>query len=196
MSRRRSRLRFRALDRSGCGWRWMPIRSWSRASCSADAAERRRTTSLRITPPACGIECNSRRTDTGRIWKRSNRPWRPDRLRDVGQTLRQRSRRRAALLASGVPRCHPDRRHRQSRSRPHQHVVCGASELDSSHDHAPLYAAVQRVFSQGREPHAAGVTTRLFDVMDLVNLLIESERDKAAQLLESARLNPALLPCS
>ena len=27
---------------------------------------------------------------------------------------------------------------------------------------------------------AAGVTDRLFDVMDLVNLLIESEREKAA----------------
>ncbi len=27
---------------------------------------------------------------------------------------------------------------------------------------------------------AAGVTTRLFDVMDLVNLLIESESEKAA----------------
>jgi len=27
---------------------------------------------------------------------------------------------------------------------------------------------------------AAGVTTQLFDVMDLVNLLIESEREKAA----------------
>jgi len=34
---------------------------------------------------------------------------------------------------------------------------------------------------------AAGVTGRLFDVMDLVNLLIASEK-KAASLLESRRL--------
>ncbi len=34
---------------------------------------------------------------------------------------------------------------------------------------------------------AAGVTTRLFDVMDLVNLLIASEK-KAASLLESRRV--------
>ena len=33
---------------------------------------------------------------------------------------------------------------------------------------------------------AAGVTNRLFDVIDLVNLLIESESAKAAQLVESA----------
>ena len=36
---------------------------------------------------------------------------------------------------------------------------------------------------------AAGVTYRLFDVSDLVNLLIESEREKAAKLLESGPMS-------
>ena len=107
------------------------------------------------------------------------------------------------ILSSGVPRCNSDRRHRHSRARSHFHVLRRTSELDGSHDDAPLHTVVDG-FSRKIENHmaavainyfvynfikihstlrtspamAAGVTDRLFDVMDLVKLLIESEREK------------------
>jgi hypothetical protein len=108
----------------------------------------------------------------------------------------------------------------RSRLEPKQiNVVCGAAELDRSHDEAPLHAPLERL--QPRlENHmaavainyfaytflkihstirmtpamAAGVSTRLMDVSDLVKLLIESEAEKAARR-SGAYPEPAAASC-
>ena len=85
------------------------------------------------------------------------------------------------------------------------HELRGAPELNRAHDDAP-YTRVSNGFSRKIENHlaavslnllrlqfhqgpldlarhpamVAGVTSRLFDVLDLVNLLTESESKKAA----------------
>ena len=54
------------------------------------------------------------------------------------------------------------------------------AELDRSPDDAPLYAVVERLWPKIENHMAAGASTRLMVVSDLVNLLIESEAAKAA----------------
>ena len=66
----------------------------------------------------------------------------------------QRSRRRAAILAAGLPRGRPDRCHQQSQPVAHLHVIRGAADLDRSHDDAPLQAVVEWFQRQGRESHS------------------------------------------
>ena len=50
----------------------------------------------------------------------------------------------------GAVRC----RSRQSRSRPHQHVLCRTGEPHDADAHAPVHAADERLFQEGREPRA------------------------------------------
>jgi hypothetical protein len=159
--------------------------------------------------PTC-IATPSAKCHAGRPLEESRPPTEPpDRVSSVTQLmdilLRPRSGERAALQPATVHRSDLDRHYGPSRSGPHLHELRGAPELERPHDNAPLHAFVERLQPEYREPHgsrgpellrlqfhqihgrcgsrlrwAAGVTSRLFDVSDIVAMLEETESKEAA----------------